>query len=651
MEADVETSRGGQQGVVRMGVAKKLEGNSAHPGQPGRSVRARSGGDPGHVSPRSHHAAAEAQRHAGRRRVHDDHVGSGDRGARVEARRARRRRQSESAGVRHRPAAAAIVSVLIDTFAGEIRRARRPSLRAVQRRRAAPGERDELRSASSCRPSICKNARFVISVRRRFPRHVEFAGGAEHAATGRCGSGRPGVRGTFVQVESRMTTTGASADEWVPVKPGTEGVLALGLAHVILEHKLRPATQRTRQRANRRLGGRPCRLHACEGRADHRRRGGAHRASRARARGAEPVGRDRRRRAARAHQCAVHGARGQRAQRIARSGRTARRAAFHAADSDGRPVERTPADAGQVCRRSRLGQSAAGRVARRQRESGVRGAEGLEGSRGVRKGAVHRELRELRRRNERARRSRSSRILVPRVVVGRAARIRLDRRGRQRGGAGDEAAVPDARHARRAARRGEEAEEAARAAVGDLRGDAQGRVRWSRRRRVGDRAETGRMVGGHQVRECTGSTVRRCSAANRTIPKSNCLDGRRATPSRSSTAMRTSIRSISCRTRRIAFLDGSLAHLPWLQEMPDPMTSAMWSSWVEINPQTAARLDIAQGDIVEIASPHGIAARAGVHLSGHRARHRRDAGRPGALRRSPATRAAAARTRSRSSRR
>jgi hypothetical protein len=27
-----------------------------------------------------------------------------------------------------------------------------------------------------------------------------------------------------------------------------------------------------------------------------------------------------------------------------------------------------------------------------------------------------------------------------------------------------------------------------------------------------------------------------------------------------------------------AFLDGSLAHLPWLQELPDPLTSAMWNS-------------------------------------------------------------------------
>ena len=36
-----------------------------------------------------------------------------------------------------------------------------------------------------------------------------------------------------------------------------------------------------------------------------------------------------------------------------------------------------------------------------------------------------------------------------------------------------------------------------------------------------------------------------------------------------------------------AFLDGSLAHLPWLQELPDVITTAMWSSWVEINPRTA----------------------------------------------------------------
>jgi anaerobic selenocysteine-containing dehydrogenase len=53
------------------------------------------------------------------------------------------------------------------------------------------------------------------------------------------------------------------------------------------------------------------------------------------------------------------------------------------------------------------------------------------------------------------------------------------------------------------------------------------------------------------------------------------------------------------------FLDGSLAHLPWLQEMPDPLTSAMWSSWIEINPKTAAGLGITDGDIVEVTSSQG----------------------------------------------
>ncbi len=53
------------------------------------------------------------------------------------------------------------------------------------------------------------------------------------------------------------------------------------------------------------------------------------------------------------------------------------------------------------------------------------------------------------------------------------------------------------------------------------------------------------------------------------------------------------------------FGDGSAAHLPWLQEMPDPLTSAMWSSWVEINPQTAERMHIAQGDVVEVRSSQG----------------------------------------------
>jgi anaerobic selenocysteine-containing dehydrogenase len=58
--------------------------------------------------------------------------------------------------------------------------------------------------------------------------------------------------------------------------------------------------------------------------------------------------------------------------------------------------------------------------------------------------------------------------------------------------------------------------------------------------------------------------------------------------------------------------DGSLAHLPWLQELPDVLTSAMWSSWVEIHPKTGERLGIGPGDLVEIASPLGSVRAAAV---------------------------------------
>lgn len=54
-----------------------------------------------------------------------------------------------------------------------------------------------------------------------------------------------------------------------------------------------------------------------------------------------------------------------------------------------------------------------------------------------------------------------------------------------------------------------------------------------------------------------------------------------------------------------ALYDGRGAPLPWLQQLPDPMTTVVWGSWVEINPQTAASLGIVQGDLVSVSSPHG----------------------------------------------
>jgi menaquinone reductase, molybdopterin-binding-like subunit len=53
------------------------------------------------------------------------------------------------------------------------------------------------------------------------------------------------------------------------------------------------------------------------------------------------------------------------------------------------------------------------------------------------------------------------------------------------------------------------------------------------------------------------------------------------------------------------FYDGSLAHLPWMQEAPDPLSSVMWGTWVEINNRTAEKLGVKMGDAVEVASAHG----------------------------------------------
>ena len=55
-------------------------------------------------------------------------------------------------------------------------------------------------------------------------------------AYGHMRQGRKGQRGKCVQVEPRMSLTGASADEWVHARPGTEGLLALSIAHVIVNN-------------------------------------------------------------------------------------------------------------------------------------------------------------------------------------------------------------------------------------------------------------------------------------------------------------------------------------------------------------------------------------------------------------------------------
>jgi len=51
--------------------------------------------------------------------------------------------------------------------------------------------------------------------------------------------------------------------------------------------------------------------------------------------------------------------------------------------------------------------------------------------------------------------------------------------------------------------------------------------------------------------------------------------------------------------------DGRNTNQPWLQESPDPLTTIVWDSWVEIHPKKAAELGIQEGDIVEVAGKNG----------------------------------------------
>jgi anaerobic selenocysteine-containing dehydrogenase len=51
--------------------------------------------------------------------------------------------------------------------------------------------------------------------------------------------------------------------------------------------------------------------------------------------------------------------------------------------------------------------------------------------------------------------------------------------------------------------------------------------------------------------------------------------------------------------------DGRGANLPWLQGSPDPMTTVSWQTWVEMHPATAQKLGVRDGDIVKVTSPNG----------------------------------------------
>ncbi len=50
---------------------------------------------------------------------------------------------------------------------------------------------------------------------------------------------------------------------------------------------------------------------------------------------------------------------------------------------------------------------------------------------------------------------------------------------------------------------------------------------------------------------------------------------------------------------------GELSNAPWMQELPDPVSKITWHSWLEMHPDAAEARGLREGDIVTVASPYG----------------------------------------------
>lgn len=51
---------------------------------------------------------------------------------------------------------------------------------------------------------------------------------------------------------------------------------------------------------------------------------------------------------------------------------------------------------------------------------------------------------------------------------------------------------------------------------------------------------------------------------------------------------------------KVTLGDGRFGNNPWLHELPDPVSKATWDNYASVSPQTAARLDLTEGQIVRL---------------------------------------------------
>ena len=568
MEADVETVRGGQAGVVKMGVAKKLEGQAAHPvSQGGLCARGQ--------------AAIQITYHPDRLTRPMKRTGARGSGELKEV--TWDEAIAELVGQLDALAQAGDQKSLV--FLTRPRSSRRLELASefLKKFGAPPpigfelfGD-EVLRRANGISFGHAQLPTFDLARSRyAIAFGADFLGTwnspvAQNAAYGKMRRGRPGLRGKFVQVESRMSLTGASADEWVPAKPGTEGVLALGLAHVILKNTLRPSD----------AGGRAGALVDgwSGGLADY-----------------EP---------AKVEQ--ITGVSAKRVDRLARE-----LVEFHPAVAivGGAPLAQT----------NGLFTALA-----------VNALNALLGSVGEPGGVFFTPQGSQRLKSEvrslTAAALSSAKVLLvddanpvfgsPKASGVREALAKVPFIA-SFGSFIDDTSIhadlilPD--HSFLEAWVDSTPESGSLEAVTTVAGPVMKPLHQTR-----STADVLIEVAG----KLTSPVALPWKTAEEVATSQPAASNPQSTIRNTESAIRRPQSAIRYAEPRFdgdpeqypfhflpyasqTFGDGSAAHLPWLQEMPDPLTSAMWSSWVELNPQTAGRLNIAQGDLVDVTSPSGV---------------------------------------------
>ena len=588
MDADVETTRNGQAGVVKMVVAKKLEGEpkdpisrgglcargqasiqaTYHPDRVTQPMKRSGNRGSGGFTPISWDAAIAEL--AGKL---DGLAAAGDQKSLAWLTRPRASRRlalaSEFTSKFGAPA-----PIVFDPFGDAV----------LRRANAISFGREQLPTIDLAR------SRFVISF------GADFLGTwnspvAQSAGYGEMRQGRSGMRGRFVQVESRMSQTGANADEWIPVKPGTEGVLALGLAHAIVAARLRPAEAGRAGAAIEGWGG---------GLADYA--------------------------PARVEQ--VTGVAAKRIDRLARE-----IVEFQPAVAivGGAPLAHTNGlfHALAVNALNQL----LGTVGQ---PGGIFFTPGGDGSRasggdGSRASSAPTGVQNL-----------SAKVVIldganpvhgsPRAWQAREALERAQYIASFASFIDDSSSLadlilPDSTFLESWV--DATPESGSIEAVTTVAGPAMRPLYQTRETadvviELAGKLKTPIALPWKTAEELANSKPAASAANAATAPRAGAPQAaasRSAVPQSATRNPQSAARAFEeprfegdasqypyhfLPYLSTQFGDGSAAHLPWLQEMPDPLTSAMWSSWVEINPQTAERMHIGQGDLVDVRSPQGV---------------------------------------------